>query len=464
MSGAWRNISRWVKGTPMWLRTAAAVLAFALAIALAGYRTASLLNIPGQPKDESRWALGDFRDAVYYPVVAFLHGDNPYDPAYADAYPVYGVLPPYSPFTLIVHAPLGLLPYEIAEWTYFGLSAALVVLLAWVSLRVCGVAASADRVMGLAALIAFSRAAHTDLVLGQVSLQLVVAALAALHFAQRRPWLAGLALGIVSLKATFVIPLAWLMLCRGDYRAVAIGVMVGGLGALAAVLIICGGVGELPGFFETFLASYQKVEQGASFDPTIAWSRVDAMTVISRLPGVGASRLTAGIVTLLGLLLAGIALVWRRKPAAEGSRALDRGALMNGADDWSGVFTCVVTLLACYHMVYDALLLVAPVTAVCVARRPVWRSLKLPMRLGLIAALGLPLVNYASSKTALSLLSSGAVVSDGAVRSLLACSSAIALLAACGLLLSIPSGQGPPAEPDERAHPRRRREHSTAAA
>jgi hypothetical protein len=346
---------------------------------------------------------------------------------------VYGVLPPYSPLTLIVHAPLGLLPYAIAQWIYFGLSAALVVVLAWVSLRVCGVVPRADHVLGLAALIAFSRAAHTDLALGQVSLQLVIAAIVALHFAQRRPWLAGIALGIVSIKPTFVVPLAGLMLCRGDYRAVATGFVVGGLGALIAALAVCGGVGELPGFLETFVASYQKLEQGASFDPTIAWSRVDAMTVISRLPGVGGSRLTSGVVTLLCLALAGGVLGWRRR-AADGHRKP-----VPGADDWSGVFIAVVTLVACYHMVYDALLLVAPVTAVCVARQDVWRRLTMPARFGLIAALGLPLVNYVSSRTALSLLGGLPVVSSSVFQSLLACSSALALLAACGILMFIPS-------------------------
>src|SRR5437660_1423304 len=119
MMRAWQSTIGVWRRTPGWLRTAMAAAAFAVAIALAAYRAASLLNIPGQPKDDTRWALGDFRDAIYYPVVAFLHGDNPYDRPYAEKYPVYGVQAPYSPFALIVHAPLGLLPYEVAEWVYF---------------------------------------------------------------------------------------------------------------------------------------------------------------------------------------------------------------------------------------------------------------------------------------------------------------------------------------------------------
>src|SRR2546421_12020320 len=145
-----------ISGMPKWLRTAAAISAFILSIALTGYRAASLLNDPSHPRDLSRWASGVFRDAVYYPAVAFLHGDNPYEPAYAEKYPVYGVLPPYSPLTLIVHLPLVLLPFEVAQWTYFGLSGALVLVLSWAALRVCGIAASLERVFALGAAIAFS--------------------------------------------------------------------------------------------------------------------------------------------------------------------------------------------------------------------------------------------------------------------------------------------------------------------
>ena len=91
MKSAWPNVVRWAQDRPLWLRTSAASAAFLLAIALTAWRTASLLNDPAEPRNDARWALGDFRDAVYYPSRAFLNGDNPYGPAYTEAYPVYGV-------------------------------------------------------------------------------------------------------------------------------------------------------------------------------------------------------------------------------------------------------------------------------------------------------------------------------------------------------------------------------------
>jgi hypothetical protein len=49
-------------------------------------------------------ALVDFRDAVYYPVVATLDGENPYDAARVHArYPVNGTIGLYSPLTLLLH-------------------------------------------------------------------------------------------------------------------------------------------------------------------------------------------------------------------------------------------------------------------------------------------------------------------------------------------------------------------------
>jgi hypothetical protein len=355
--------------------------------------------------------------------VAFLNGDNPYDRAYAEAYPVYGVQAPYSPFSQVVHAPFGLLPYEAAEWVYFAFSAGLMLALAWLALRVCGVAASADRVLGLAALIAVSRSGHIDLVLGQMSLQLVLAALLALHYARRRPWLAGLGLGIVSLKPTFAVPLAWLMFCRRDYRAVVIGTAIGTAGALVGALVICGGIRELPDFVRMFAASYQKVEGSAAVAPATAWSRVDVMTLYSQLPRAGDSRVSGAILAALCLILAGIWLAWQTRRTAAPREDI-------GADGPSGVLICVVTLVCCYHMVYDALLLTAAVVAVCLGRNDAWRSLKPAARWGLAAALALPMINYASARTTLAFFGI-----TGPLRNLLACSSALALLFAWGLLM-----------------------------
>ncbi|MFN8644343.1 MAG: hypothetical protein U0802_22805 [Candidatus Binatia bacterium] len=138
-------------------RTALAALLFAAVAGLLALRAWHLVNEPGAPSHE-RWVLQDFRDAIYYPVVAALDGVNPYDvPAYRSRYPVGQEFPVYSPLTLLLHLPYGLLPYRAAEAAYVAVTLALTLLLAGVSLRLAGAAARADRVLILAALLLLSR-------------------------------------------------------------------------------------------------------------------------------------------------------------------------------------------------------------------------------------------------------------------------------------------------------------------
>ena len=54
-----------------------------------------------EPTRQDRGFQTDFRDAVYYPVVALTDGVNPYDPArYYLSYPVGQEFPLYSPVHL----------------------------------------------------------------------------------------------------------------------------------------------------------------------------------------------------------------------------------------------------------------------------------------------------------------------------------------------------------------------------
>src|SRR5262245_5494362 len=76
------------------------------------------------------WVMCDFFGAVYYPVVAFLSGENPYDTErFLALYPVSEPFPLYLPMVLLVHLPLGLLPVQTASMIYFVLTIALMFLL-----------------------------------------------------------------------------------------------------------------------------------------------------------------------------------------------------------------------------------------------------------------------------------------------------------------------------------------------
>jgi len=368
--------------------TLIAIAAFACVAGLLSYRLLLNLNVPGQPHDP-HWAFQDFRDAIYYPAVAFLSGHNPYDWAtYHNLYPVDVAFPPYSPLTLVVHLPLGLLPYETAELLYYAFTLGLTVVLARLTLTACDLVDSTAHVFGLAALILISRPGQVCLLAGTNTLTVVVAVYIALLLARRRPWIAGMAVALTTLKPTFGAPLMLLLLARRDTRPVLIGATIAGLitaGAGGVLIHAAGGV--LP-----LLASLR--EDLPAFDvnpanlPVSSISRLDALAVLAHVLGDSAST---GVSLAIGLGILGLGAVAIRRLAAsedEGGRQL------------STVLGCLTVLTCTYHQVYDAMLLTWPLIALATGRRnfaelPHW------LRWGLFGLLSVPAVNYLTSATAI---------------------------------------------------------------
>ena len=164
-------------------KTALGAAVFALAAATVGWRIWAHLDVLTPPYSRQD-ALVDFRDAVYYPVVEFLAGENPYDRgSVLSRYPVNGTIGLYSPLTLLLHLPFGLLPYRAAELFFVALSFVLVTVLAAAAVRLAGRDADPAVVLGVAAFLVISRPGHWNLFLGQVSLETALATWAALWLA-----------------------------------------------------------------------------------------------------------------------------------------------------------------------------------------------------------------------------------------------------------------------------------------
>jgi hypothetical protein len=137
-------------GIPRWLRTVVAVVAFVGVAAWLTHNTWANIT----PSRQDVGFQTDFRDAVYYPVVAFTDGANPYDPGrYYRSYPVGQEFPLYSPVHLVVHLPLALVSLPKARAAYFGLNLALILVLAGVSLRLAGYRTELDGVFALGTLL-----------------------------------------------------------------------------------------------------------------------------------------------------------------------------------------------------------------------------------------------------------------------------------------------------------------------
>jgi hypothetical protein len=395
--------------------TVIAVLLFVCAVLVVGRRTYHRFVVPGEPA-AAAWGFVDFRDAVYYPVVAFLDGNNPYDPtAYAATYPVGNVFPVYTPVTFLVHLPFGMVPFVPSAVAYFLWTVALMVGLALLTLRMCRFEASAAAVFGLAFAILISQPGQWNLFLGQSAAPITLAVYAALHLARRRPWLAGLCFAVASFKPTTGAPLALLMLVRGDRLAVLVGVVLAaGVAGLLAVPVVHG-AGGAGAFLESLRANY------AAFvdDPTAAAEmspyRVDVAALVSRLLGRPVS-LGVELAMMLGVL--GL--------SAAALRRLDDQARLLSAS-----LVCVAVLVCVYHQSYEALLLTLPLLVTAhrclvedarVSRRHWW----------LLGAVAVPAGNY---------LVMGGVVSrmaTGGTTWLVATSlDGVALLIALGVLCTL---------------------------
>ncbi|MFI5365828.1 MAG: glycosyltransferase family 87 protein [Candidatus Binatia bacterium] len=368
-----------------------ALIAFLALVSLVSYRGIGNLNVPGHP-DASHWVLQDFRDTVYFPAVAFLEGRNPYDAGtFVDQYPVWRPLPLYLPVNLLIHLPFGFLPFESAELAYYVLTLLLTIALAYLSLRLCGLPARLSHVFGLAALIVLSRPGHMNLLLGQVTLQCVIATYVALHYARSRSWLAGLGLAVSTFKPTFGIPLAVLMLCRRDMRAVVTGVVLAAMlsGAVAGILAhAAGGVEPL---VASMLTSHQGFADQQFNDPVFGPFRIDTPALVARLLGANPGAL-AEVAIGLAVLSIGAFGVWR----VAGNKGEE-----TGLRPLSATLICITMLACTYHQTYDWLLLTLPLTALAADRWVPRHSTQPALRWLLLGVLSLPALNYLATATAI---------------------------------------------------------------
>jgi hypothetical protein len=336
----------------------------------------------------------DFAAAVYYPSRAFLDGICPYDAAsYAGGYP------PYLPGALLLHLPFALLPPGPSAFLYTLVSVGLILLLAYLSLRMSEVSVSRAAVLLIATAILVSRPGRMNLLLGQVTLEMVLASYVALSYAQTRPWVSALGLSVAILKPTFGVPLALLMLARRNLRAVLLGAAFTTIVNLPLLSILAhevGGVAELGEHLSRTVAGFQSSSNANV--PALSASRVDAVSLLSRFwgrsLGAAAQVLVAGVV---------IGVAWvalrRTRQASNSGQALSAGVV------------CTAVLLSVYHQVYDLLLLTMPFLALAYRRLP--RPYDAPgLRWALLTLFTFLTLNYAAGRQVLKRL--GFVVAAGA--------------------------------------------------
>ena len=392
--------------------TVLAVVTFLAAGALVALWTRGHLGVPGNPRASGYYGLQDFRDAIYYPAVAVLEGHNPYDAAdFVRRYPVATPMRPYLPALLWLYLPLGFLPYTTAGAIFFALNLVLVLVLVHQAFRLTGLAPTAPRVLGLAALVVLSRPGLLTLFVGQSAIYMTLGVYVALRYARTRPALSALGVALVGAKPTFGLPLGFLLLARGEWRpAVLGGVLVGLASAVAAVPMVhaAGGLGA----WGTSIAASANMSDDPHNLILQSYFRVDAPSLVGRLFQAELSPAVQAL--LLALVVAlGAAAVWRLARAPDSPASL------------SASIVCLTTLACVYHQTYDCLLLLAPLLASVSGTLGSgrWRWL-------LATLLVVPFVNYFATLTVIHALGI-----EGAAWMLVASLNAAAVAGAFLLLL-----------------------------
>lgn len=321
---------------------------FAVALIALLMRTQRLPSVGGV-RLSMPWLLNDFKIVSYCPAYLLLHGGNPYDPReFSAVCPLHEGLPLYLPSGFLLHAPFALIPVQASSATYLALSVVLTLVVALAAYRLFDLPASAHHVVLVAALLMLSRPGQWNLLLGQPTLELVLATYVALHFAQRSPFLGGVGLALAMYKPTFGLPLFALMAIRGDGRAVAAGAAIAAIVNLPLVAVLASRAGGIETLAHGALAGHAEWE--ALYDPTGAGvgSTVGLAALLDHLTGQRLSRVAQGVVAVVVLGIAGAALR-RIGPATPGPSARLSSSVI-----------CIATLLAVHHHAYDLLLLTGP--------------------------------------------------------------------------------------------------------
>lgn len=389
------------------LVTAVCILASLATLGLTARRIARTHQTPG-PFNINAQGFCDFQNGVYFPSQAFLQKVSPYSQQYADQYPVPRSTPFYSPFTFALHLPFALPRLEWAEPIYFGWMVILATGIALLTSRwICDstrfTAANTNGLRWVLFAVTFlllcvSRGGQQTLYTGYFTFEIILASLIAVHYAKPRPWLSGLCLAVVACKPNYLLPLGFLMLARGNFKALSIGAIISIATAFACALWIMpeGGIAEL-------LQQIEQTQQIHKADPierpVNSWIRLDWPAVLAKWLKWDPNEWHYLAAMMLMVVPTAIALrTYHRRNASDQGSVIGLG----------GSMILVTTLVSVYHHAYDAPLVIPLVMQLALAL--LWPGqleqgelngaarLSKWQRIALLAMTGLPLVNYASSQ------------------------------------------------------------------
>ena len=249
----------------------------------------------------------------------------------------------YSPGFLALFGPITLVDYETSETVWLALQLAAFVVLLQTADALAGLNGKHWKVL-LAAGLCFAPV-HSNLAHGQPGIFFCLLTLVFfLCLKKRWDWLGALAFAALLGKPSFAAPAAVVGLIRGNWRAVAVGCVLGAL--MWAPYLGRYGVEEGIEFYASAVAEVQ-ASGGDADNARANPSRFDMLNVRSWLSSLALTGTLADGIYYLALIV-GAAGLWR-------CRADDSGLY------WT--FAAVFCTLAVYHRFYDASVLFVGVAA-----------------------------------------------------------------------------------------------------
>lgn len=332
--------------------------------------------------------MNDFCDAIYYPVIAFLDGKNPYDAVvFTGSYPVSDVFPPYLPMTLLLHLPLGFLSFRTAAIIYFLTTLVLTIVFSWLCLRMLYKNPSLGLVFFVASLILLSRPGQKNLSLGQCTITVAIGLTLAMLYVQK-PIKGGLGLALACYKPTFGIPLVILLLAQGHIKSVLVGTSIAFLLSFIATLFIFHNTDGVHAFIEPLLNAHTWSERKWSSNPITSPVRIDLKGVVGRM-----LQINPGIFSevLFFICIVGIAswILWKRRTITH-----------KGNLEFLDIAIYVLVPLTClFHQEYDLVVLTLPLVVLGGLLFKLDRTKSFFTEGFLFILLSVPLMNYLQSAT-----------------------------------------------------------------
>jgi hypothetical protein len=346
-------------------------------------RIALYYHVPG-PIEGNQFGFCDFHNGIYWPAVALAERISPYGAEFAEKFPVERSTPFYWPTTFWLHAPLASLELPAAEAVYFWVMLGLYCVLGLIALRAAEIKYSVGWLAALVCLMLASRSGYGTLFSGYFTLELAVGTLLALHWGNR-PVRGGLMFALAASKPTYGIPLAVVLLARGQWRAVVWG------GAFCIALGAAFYAWMLPGKNWNFWLEDVRFGQAQHMAdpnevPELSWTRVDLPGLIAKWLQVDPSE-TSQLIVFFLLCPLPVWLIWRLRHDPE-SQTL--GSV-------STALSLLMMNVLLYRHFYDLIVLIVPLVVLACGERASVGRLPQWLRYGVVGCILVAMFNYGST-------------------------------------------------------------------